>query len=170
MTPERLAEIKARADAATKGPWKVAEQDLECWIAGPTVVQNQEGAFARPNAAFIAHAREDIPDLLAEVERLKSKTEDRVTELARKYHAMCFGAEPSFHDWRSLAGWLSRVPTEEEQATFVRVWAEEHARWQALRAQVDGSRRRSYGPAALLGPIGPLDMWVTRQSRTLIGI
>jgi hypothetical protein len=36
-----------------------------------------EGFFRPADAAFIAHAREDIPALLAEVERLRRELADR---------------------------------------------------------------------------------------------
>lgn len=73
--------IEARANAATPGPWKL-------W--GMTVMTDRHGtgdvadcddiAFtADPdrglrtfNADFIAHAREDIPALVAEVRRLRA--------------------------------------------------------------------------------------------------
>lgn len=57
MTPERLAEIKARAEAATSGPW-------------------DDGCSHAVNGEFIAHARQDIPDLVAEVERLRAALSD----------------------------------------------------------------------------------------------
>ena len=74
MTPERLAEIEARANSATEGPW---------WLAHPGLIYGKyphhEG-YAQavtkadpPDAEFIAHARTDIPALLAEVRRLKSR-------------------------------------------------------------------------------------------------
>lgn len=91
LTPEHLAEIEARAEAATEGPWTEG-QDSAVWnarIYGPPnsghrstslceVLQNGAGDAAN-NRAFIAHARTDIPDLLAaykaaqeENERLKA--------------------------------------------------------------------------------------------------
>lgn len=86
MTDERIAEIKAREQAATKGPWlcvfrgdgsgSVYEgteeeyddvaliDDARCpYIRGEVIYE--DGVFA-------AHARQDIPDLLAEVERLRA--------------------------------------------------------------------------------------------------
>lgn len=74
LTAEQLAEIKARAEAATPGPWKrfrmdrfsINNEPLEKHICG--VSQESEH-----DAAFIAHAREDIPALLAEVERLRKQ-------------------------------------------------------------------------------------------------
>jgi hypothetical protein len=55
LTEERLAAIKARAEAATPGPWTTEQ------------VQNTDWDFARAEAAFVAHAREDIPWLLAQL-------------------------------------------------------------------------------------------------------
>ena len=82
MTDEKLAEIKARCDAASPGPWVDAITD-----AGDLII-TVNGAGCMPfiylgdmentesddhnNATFIAHARTDIPDLLAEVERLRA--------------------------------------------------------------------------------------------------
>lgn len=81
MTHERLAEIKARAEAATPGPWHVngpyASMDT------PTILDDNGGilgrtthyAWMRENAAFMAAARSDVPDLVAEVERLRAENE-----------------------------------------------------------------------------------------------
>jgi hypothetical protein len=64
-----LAAIKARADAATEGPWApdrngVHNQRGEC-------VALTYHANKHADAEFIAHARADVPALFAEVERLR---------------------------------------------------------------------------------------------------
>lgn len=71
-----LEPIKAREAAATKGPWWPGphyKADVEsdrgtiranCWSAPQAIA----------DAAFIAHARTDIPALIAEVEALRSKS------------------------------------------------------------------------------------------------
>jgi hypothetical protein len=70
MTPEQLAAIKARTDAATPGPWWYDPRSGE--------VLGFEGAPVcdllpmSEDIAFICSAREDVPALLAEVERLNS--------------------------------------------------------------------------------------------------
>ncbi|MGW4114794.1 hypothetical protein ACWEFJ_28300 [Actinosynnema sp. NPDC004786] len=87
----RLAEIQARADAATPGPWMVdhaaAVREVPGWHvavgapapAGFTVVAltGTAGAGAHersvPDAEFIAHARDDVPVLLAEVAQLRAR-------------------------------------------------------------------------------------------------
>jgi len=90
MDPKRLEEIKARVEKATPGPWRVVTD-------GEMPFDGQEGALAYmgddggdgpavhvscsnaveardvvDDAAFVAAARQDIPDILAEVERLRS--------------------------------------------------------------------------------------------------
>ena len=92
MTEERLAEIRGREKAATQGPWKAGKDDFTKNIIqaakdrGTIIVQRRddhnmfwnsyipiEQTFA--DADFIAHAREDIPALLDEVERLRTENE-----------------------------------------------------------------------------------------------
>lgn len=90
---EQLAQIRARADAATKGPWYLRLTDetyrdrpAHYYIASEVrgivdvrpddafyVATTQRGnAQARADAEFIAHAREDVATLLAEIERLRA--------------------------------------------------------------------------------------------------
>lgn len=95
LTPERLAEITARADAATEGPWlkdelrdgslivcvervQVSVSDGEARLFGALIF---EAGHATPrDVEFVAHARQDVPALLAEVDRLNA----RVAELERQ--------------------------------------------------------------------------------------
>lgn len=94
LTAERIQQIQARVDAATEGPWNhhdfgyAGEQE-------PSIIAIHQGAFdwqsirdghrvaftdwaQQPcqDADFIAHARSDIPALLAEVERLTAEVAD----------------------------------------------------------------------------------------------
>ncbi len=76
---DRLAEIRARLDAVTPGPWRALD-----WSDPPlaTVVQQRGSGvhwpriascgFA-PDADLIAHAPADIAWLLDEVERLRKE-------------------------------------------------------------------------------------------------
>ena len=78
---DRIDEIRARCEAATRGPWRTKHPryggddikiyDNNAWAKGltPFAVVEDDGIYS--NADFIAHAREDIPWLLAEVGRLK---------------------------------------------------------------------------------------------------
>lgn len=77
MTREELAAIRARVAAAADGPWEAVgtSNARRVWSV-------PEGRHARPldgmglftddDAAFIAHARVDVPALLAEVDRLEA--------------------------------------------------------------------------------------------------
>jgi hypothetical protein len=70
-TDARLAEIEARAEAATCGEWHVFDTGI---LSSSTwVVSNLEKPIENLNDAdFIAHAHADIPYLLAELKRLRS--------------------------------------------------------------------------------------------------
>lgn len=79
-----LAEIRARCDAASTGPWETTERhgrgyDDEGWSelavkspGGVIAMTYQTDALETENpeadGAFIAHAREDVPRLLAALE------------------------------------------------------------------------------------------------------
>lgn len=86
----RLEEIAARVAAATPGPWRPSNDDLEDvvvwglakqWVANvgdwgdlsaPVGLERKHVTDAHAaDAAFIAAARIDVPFLLAEVERLR---------------------------------------------------------------------------------------------------
>jgi hypothetical protein len=85
LTEQQLSEIKARADAATPGPWKafvINDDDLgEPMSSG---IESIDGSlnhgeecehFHPYDREFIAHARADVPALLEEVARLRAEVE-----------------------------------------------------------------------------------------------
>ena len=80
ITGEELVQMKERAEKATEGPWGNGEQyeqmDPGHYVysetSGLIVVAEEEGTFRGEDAEFIAHAREDVPRLVAEVERLRA--------------------------------------------------------------------------------------------------
>lgn len=98
MTPERLAEIKQRAEAATPGPWsyyKTISGDYLISLPAdddtplahiPHIHLHQAKDEQGRNATFISHARTDIPDLIAEIERLQEKID-------RLQHALAESAQ-----------------------------------------------------------------------------
>src|ERR1700743_2796692 len=110
MTDEakRLAEIRARAEKATAGEWLVnpinayvdaAQTDCTplavCAMLWPTDLRTEDETFA--NAEFIAHARSDIPFLLAVIERLAKQRDaarERYNELAGNVGHEIEGWEP----------------------------------------------------------------------------
>ena len=80
MTTEELEAIRARAEAATPGPWTHGGYPLK-GIGGPEVLAAGDvhllTMVCRPDddtdATFIAHARQDVPALCDEVARLTSE-------------------------------------------------------------------------------------------------
>lgn len=83
-----LDAIRGRATAATPGPWVTGDRiGLEAWqaVLSPTGrmvgLDWEQGGEA--DAVFIANAREDVPALLSEVDRLRA----RVTELEERQPA-----------------------------------------------------------------------------------
>lgn len=77
-----LEPIKAREQAATEGPWEKRpvggglDFDVSSTIRGD-LVGDYRGQFNREeDADFVAHARTDIPALIAEVERLRKMVSD----------------------------------------------------------------------------------------------
>jgi hypothetical protein len=93
MTNEELDAIEARAKAATKGPWTSVDS---CYLCGGVHVDGSEnnpvehgGGYAtKEDLSFIAHARSDVPALVAEVRRLQAllDSDDQATAvLLRRY-------------------------------------------------------------------------------------
>lgn len=88
MSKEELREIEKRAHAATPGTWTLKEDMGAPWI----VTQAQDapllgGLQYYPTAPddpadweFIAHARQDIPALIAEVRRLQTLLDSKETQ------------------------------------------------------------------------------------------
>lgn len=93
MTPERLAELKALAEKATRGPWSVSwlrgalrqicrNVDPDCFWC-PDDGEDTASALTpdKHDAEFIAASRVAVPELIAEVERLRNQT-DNVERIA----------------------------------------------------------------------------------------
>ncbi|MGE7843942.1 hypothetical protein ACQKNX_24550 [Lysinibacillus sp. NPDC093712] len=86
MTPEQLNAIKERLAKATPGPWGFDKGDNLREDRRPAVVEHFDyehgewfihGDIADiSDATFIAHARQDIPALVAEIERLRAELTD----------------------------------------------------------------------------------------------
>ena len=77
ISEKELAEIRKRAEAATPGPWKAFVEDRD-FQSGSSFIQTQGEDIELIGATeedydFIANARQDIPKLLDEIERLKGK-------------------------------------------------------------------------------------------------
>lgn len=101
MTDQELAEIEARANAATPGPWKAKpredDRNERCagivalrpdaddeWDRELDVVVTDSGVYPPDpkTAEFIAHAREDVPKLIAEVRKLRAERDEAIERCA----------------------------------------------------------------------------------------
>ena len=84
-----LDAIEARASVATEPPWKHLDDE----IVGPEIPDMPRGfrpydtiamADELTDREFIAHARTDIPTLIAEIRRLQNRL-DEVTKASEEY-------------------------------------------------------------------------------------
>lgn len=79
LTNKELESIKERCEKATEGPWNyyhedgvVTTSDPDACYA-PEIVEEVGHGY---NGEFIAHAREDIPKLLAEINELRNRLDE----------------------------------------------------------------------------------------------
>lgn len=94
MTKLDLEAIKARCEAATPGPWNVAIGNFSDDVSvvyvgspGPKGSDQERYNLSKDDQKFVAHARADVPALVAEVEKLYAalmKESDKVLELLRR--------------------------------------------------------------------------------------
>ena len=100
ITETELDAIEARANAATPGPWEIFNDDLDGHIiAGRYSIcggERHEGYVHADdlNIIFIAHARTDVPRLIAEVRQLIAEKETLrrliCGNICRGYNDACF--------------------------------------------------------------------------------
>lgn len=100
LTQEELEAIRERVKNATTAPWKVEsgefsgdnwliaytgadESGTEYYITTNNVRGSEMDGDTKSDAQFIAHARTDIPRLLAEIERLGDILHDAYIEIQR---------------------------------------------------------------------------------------
>lgn len=118
MTTDRIAEIRARAEAATEGPWfhnGIALYEMHDdpddgvlrRFSVPTIWTHQDEITGPANGAFIAHARSDVPWLLAENDRLQAAIDAVLAYLKR----IC-DENPSDIGAHMLAGNVEQIVTE----------------------------------------------------------
>jgi len=80
MTDKEIREIEERCNKATKGPWKSMVEGRDHTSGDSFIMTGGEDIYIdNPlldnNQDFIANAKQDIPKLIAEIRKLKSKTE-----------------------------------------------------------------------------------------------
>jgi len=120
MTKEQLDAIRERCEAASMGPW-IAE---EPWKRPGVYTVKQKDIYIdwicymqisnQPNytndANFIAHAREDIPALLDEIDRLNRELDAAVEVIScgtcryndDKNDEYCHGCHGDKWEWRGI--------------------------------------------------------------------
>ncbi|MEA2695941.1 MAG: hypothetical protein QOI66_212 [Myxococcales bacterium] len=77
ITVGELEEIEVRCAAATRGPWRSLVEGRD-HVAGSNFIQTDGEDIELIGASgadqdFIAHARQDVPQLVAEVRRLRRR-------------------------------------------------------------------------------------------------
>lgn len=136
MTPDRLAEFRNRKlDEVTAGPWLVADGSDGCPViyvetlrdgrAGARVLLAADGA-TEADMQFIASARQSVPELLAEVDRLRGELSDatgRVDFLERNTLPDLHRQIEHHKDGKPR--WRERAEAAESRLTAVELLAEE---------------------------------------------
>jgi hypothetical protein len=87
LSPEREAEIAARVEAATPGPWCTDSWEIYQgaeYVAGAEWIGETcragEMDDSRADAEFVAHARTDVPALLAELAAVRAERDQARAE------------------------------------------------------------------------------------------
>lgn len=106
MTDAEKDAIRQRVEKATKGPWRKATREEAAWWYGPVFTEDcvivskpEEMAVAATNddgiltdqeianAEFIAHARQDVPALLAALEASEQRVKALEAQLRERVPA-----------------------------------------------------------------------------------
>ncbi|WP_282790833.1 hypothetical protein [Streptomyces sp. CC224B] len=114
LSPQREAEIAARENAATPGPWgtyeygggslleiaadlqetgcgyrarrsiaRLEDEPLDNDPAHKEWTEGEDWTQVKSDAAFVAHAREDVPALIAELAAVRTERDEARTDLAK---------------------------------------------------------------------------------------
>jgi hypothetical protein len=127
MDEKRLAEIRERCEAATDGPWlsnapegyvfRSDEQTPICeTLNGNFTTPTITGAF--DDAIFIAHARQDIPDLLECIDRLTLRQEQDAATIWRLMDVLPGREEKTPEQWSAWREALASEAVQETQAVY----------------------------------------------------
>jgi hypothetical protein len=120
MNEQELQAIEERANAATPGPWTVDDHPNDFAVIAPHPVESGNTYIAfidgglsndsRRDGAFIAHARADVPALIAEVRSLRAKL-DAVHEYAAYYNDVSNQGDAP----ETFANWYNGAAQQEAQ-------------------------------------------------------
>lgn len=131
MTAIDLDAIRARAEKATRvipGQWVTSGNEVGEWtgepdvLEGPMVTVHFDGVPGRDVADFIAHAREDVPALLAEIDRLLALVPEPPTDderealiIAMRGDSLTIASIETIADRALSAGFRRPRPLDREQ-------------------------------------------------------
>lgn len=146
LTREQIAEIRARADAADKGPWITdlpgpdapSNYCALCKAVGssPSLYAYGDDPRRTNNITFAAHAREDVPNLCDDL----TAALDRA-EAAERENERLRGLDTDRLDWleQICSLWDTSVGQEEFSKRFVVWWDDlpEQAKGHTLREAID---------------------------------
>ncbi|MFH8405541.1 hypothetical protein ACH4FX_12310 [Streptomyces sp. NPDC018019] len=120
---DRLAQIKARAEAATSEPWLLQEDDGDTFRAPAwEIVHAQSGRmlarvpdWAVSDAEFIAHVPADVPWLVDQLEQARSIAVGLENEVARLRGLVADFMDPDpchydHHGYCQAHSWLQTDP------------------------------------------------------------
>ena len=96
----RLNEIEARANAATEGPWEASMDRVE--HTGDSQYAVAYDVAREEDAEFIAHARTDLPRLLAAVRAVEAVHEpiDALNVRINRIQKVCTGCGTDDGNWQ----------------------------------------------------------------------
>lgn len=112
MLSDRLAEIKAVWDAATPGPWTWSGGSTEDPNVGYAIHHAErrwedfgmpDGTYVEEDARAMASARQDVPWLIAEVERLRARA--AYLALLEAEHQAAVALDRSYTECVEVADW-----------------------------------------------------------------
>ena len=103
MSPAERAAALARCEAATEGPWTVGDHVRIVTMApgyfwSAQHIPHGSGPQQVPDAAFIAHARTDLPRALAELDKVDARIVELVAALKRLLEASSIAESDCAYD------------------------------------------------------------------------
>lgn len=87
ISDERLDQIQVWCDMATEGPWGWNNEDVLVTVDEQVVITDQDGFASTAGRTFIGASRTVVPELLAEVRRLRDAEREHASEVANLLHA-----------------------------------------------------------------------------------
>lgn len=125
LSPERLAEIRRRVENATPLPWTPSSVYPHiCWQGddqGEQIISANLSERPAEDIDFIAHARQDVPALLGEVERLRAELDELRAQNAKTEDNFESYAETVAMELARLRGMNARLHTALEQIRLLAV-------------------------------------------------